>query len=108
MDRVGIWLYDTARTRIECADLFERKHGRHTSDLSLDASQFPVYFQSLEEERIIAAHDARSDPRTAEFTDSYLRPLGVGAMLDAPIRVAGRMVGVTSHESIGPPRERTP
>jgi len=108
VDRVGIWLYDTARTRIDCAELFERKHEKHTHDLSLDASQFPVYFQSLEEERIIAAHDARSDPRTAEFTDSYLRPLGVGAMLDAPIRVAGRMVGVICHESVGPPREWTP
>ena len=108
VDRASIWFYDGPRTSIECEDLFERNERRHSQGLRLEASRFPAYFESLEEARIIAAHDAESDARTAEFTESYLRPLGIGAMLDAPIRVAGSMVGVLCHEALGPAREWTP
>ena len=107
VERVGIWLYDDAHKRIECLDLFEVHAARHTQGIHLEAEQFPVYFQALEEERIIAAHDAEADPRTSEFTESYLRPTGIGAMLDAPIRVAGHMIGVICHENVGPARKWT-
>ncbi len=107
VQRVGIWLYDDAHTRIECVDLFEAPGARHSHGLHIQADQFPVYFHALEQERIIAAHDAERDERTAEFTSSYLRPIGIGAMLDAPIRVSGRMVGVICHECVGPAREWT-
>jgi len=107
VQRVGIWLYDDAHTRIECVDLFEAPGARHSHGLHIQADQFPIYFHALEQERIIAAHDAERDERTAEFTSSYLRPIGIGAMLDAPIRVSGRMVGVICHECIGPAREWT-
>jgi len=107
VDRVGIWLYDEARTRIECADLFEAESDRHSHGFALDAAEYPKYFRSLENERILAANDAHTDPRTEEFTASYLRPLGIGAMLDAPIRVGGTMAGVVCHEAIGGAREWT-
>ena len=95
VQRVGVWLYDDARTRIECVNLYEAPVARHTRGMYLQADQFPHYFKALEEERIIAAHDAEHDPRTNEFTSTYLRPTGIGAMLDAPIRVGGRMVRAT-------------
>ena len=35
-------------------------------------------------------------------------PLGITSMLDAPIRVAGRVAGVVCHEHVGPPRDWSP
>jgi signal transduction histidine kinase len=107
VQRAGIWLYDANHSRMECVDLFEQAAASHTRGLKLNAESYPAYFRALEEARIIDAHDARCDPRTREFADSYLEPLGIGAMLDAPVRVGGHMIGVICHEHVGPPRQWT-
>lgn len=105
--RASIWLYDERRTLIRCADLFERGPSKHSSGLELKASAFPAYFAALKKERTIAAHDAHTDPRTAEFSKPYLTPLGIGAMLDVPIWVGGAMVGVVCQEFVGNTRRWT-
>ena len=105
IERASVWLYNADRSAICCADLYERGEQRHSRNQELSAESHPAYFAALETERTIAAHDARSDPRTREFTATYLEPLGITSMLDAPIRVGGRMVGVVCHEHVGPPRQ---
>jgi len=107
VDRVSIWFFTPDRQAIHCHDLFERTTGEHTSGLELKAAQYPVYFRALETERIIAAHDARLDPRTSAFNDVYLIPLGVTSMLDAPVRQGGHVAGVVCHEHVGAVREWT-
>jgi GAF domain-containing protein len=102
--RVSVWAHDDARTKITCIDLFERDARTHSSGLELLASDYPAYFEALKRERTIAAHDAQHDPRTSCFTDSYLRPLGIGAMLDVPVWADGKMIGVVCHEHVGGPR----
>ncbi len=106
--RASAWFYDEGRKVLRCADLYEREPDRHSSGVELKAEEFPAYFRALDEERAIAATDACTDPRTAEFSNPYLRPLGIAAMLDAPIRSQGKMVGVLCHEHIGKPREWAP
>jgi PAS domain S-box-containing protein len=106
-ERVSVWIYNRDRSAIRCADLYEHSTGRHSQGMELTASCYPAYFRALETERTIAAHDARTDPRTREFTDDYLTPLGITSMLDAPIRVSGQMIGVVCHEHVGPVRQWT-
>lgn len=106
-ERVSIWLYDADRSAIRCADLYELGARRHSKGGELRAADHPAYFEALETERTIAAHDARSDPRTREFTASYLDPLGITSMLDAPVRAGGRMIGVVCHEHVGSPHHWT-
>jgi hypothetical protein len=106
--RVSVWFYDAAKSKIVCADLFEAGSSTHSVGAALEASQFPAYFEALLEERTIAAHDANQDARTAEFSQPYLRPLGIGAMLDVPIWVGGEMAGVLCNEHIGEARTWTP
>ncbi|MCL1475458.1 adenylate/guanylate cyclase domain-containing protein [Argonema antarcticum] len=105
VERASVWLYNEERSAIVCLNLYERSYTSHTSGLELRAVDFPGYFQGLQTERIIAAHDAHTDPRTSEFSANYLTLLGITSMLDAPIRVGGRMVGVICHEHIGPARQ---
>lgn len=104
LGRSSVWLYNPDRTAIHCADLFRTDSNQHESGLELGSDQFPGYFRALREERVISAVDARTDGRTREFTESYLTPLGIHAMLDAPIRVGNRMVGVLCNEHLGAPR----
>ena len=102
--RASIWFYNEPRTHLSCGHLFERDTGRHSMGMELAASDFPAYFDALDEERAIAADFAATDPRTREFAAAYLAPLGITSMLDAPIRAGGKMVGVVCHEHIGPAR----
>jgi hypothetical protein len=74
-----------------------------TSRTAAAGVDFPSYFRALGEHRAIAAHDAHLDPRTREFSSSYLTPLGITAMLDAPIWLEGKMVGVICNEHVALP-----
>jgi PAS domain S-box-containing protein len=105
--RVGVWLYNDDRSGITCECLCEDSHVSKPS-LTLSAGQYPRYFQALEASRTLAASHARTDPRTSEFTENYLVPLGITSMLDVSIRLHGEIVGVLCNEHIGPPREWTP
>ena len=107
VERASIWLYDGSGARIVCLDLYERSGQKHSSGHELAAAEFPGYFKALDEQLAIAADNAQHDPRTQEFTDSYLIPHGITSMLDAPIWIGGRMVGVICHEHIGAPRHWT-
>jgi hypothetical protein len=101
IDRVSVWFLDDAKTKIACADLFERGKGQHSSGVELFAKDFASYFDALAQQRTIAADDANQDPRTRCFSEVYLKPLGIGAMLDVPVWAKGRMVGVVCCEHVG-------
>lgn len=103
-ERVSLWFLDDAHTKIVCKDLFIRKTREHNHGTELFSKDFPPYFRALKTERTIAAHDAHTDPRTSCFSQVYLTPLGINSMLDVPIWVQGKMVGVVCHEHVGPKR----
>jgi GAF domain-containing protein len=108
VERVGVWRYMDDRQAICCELLFERSTGRTSSGVVLHARDFPNYFAALQNSEVIPAHDARTDPSTSAFTESYLNPLGIGAIMDAPIHVDGELYGVVCHEHVGPPRRWMP
>jgi hypothetical protein len=107
VERASIWLYTEDRQKIRCAELYEHSREQYSHGLELAENDFPRYFAALRSERTIAAHDALLDSRTGEFSESYLKPLGITSMLDAPLRAGGRMIGVICNEHIGVPRDWT-
>src|SRR5436190_20975240 len=64
VERASIWRFVDDRSRLECLDLYERTPQRHSAGITIAAGDAPRYFRALAEERSIAAHAARSDPRT--------------------------------------------
>jgi len=104
VERVSIWLLDVAREKIECQDLFLRSRRDHSHAPALHAADFPAYFRAIEDDRCLAADNALLDPDTAEFAERYLKSQGIGAILDAPLRIAGQVVGVLCCEHVGGPR----
>ncbi len=106
VQRASVWLLDDAGGTLRCLDHWDRVRGSHEALDALTTSEFPRYFEALRSGRAIDAGDARRDPRTAELS-AYLTQHGIGALLDATIRVEGRVVGVVCHEHVGPPRPWT-
>jgi PAS domain S-box-containing protein len=105
--QVGIWFYNIDRTEIVCHDIFIKAQNTHEKGISLKTNDYPQYFKSLENSRILAASNAMTDLRTCEFTETYLKPYGITSMMDVPIRLHGRIIGVLCHEHIGQSREWT-
>ncbi|MEW6777145.1 MAG: GAF domain-containing protein [Bdellovibrionota bacterium] len=107
VSRASIWLYNPGRTKIVCADLYEMATGTHSRGGELLANDYPSYFEAIERDRVVNADNVESDPRTRQLSKSYSRPLGIGSLLDAPVRLEGRTVGVVCHEIVGSLRKWT-
>ena len=104
-ERVSVWFFNADRTEIICEDLYIQNENVHQKGLSLAAKDYPQYFKALEESRTIAANDAQTDTRTFEFKEKYLEPLEITSMMDIPIWLNGKVVGIICHEHTGPKRE---
>ena len=99
--RMGAWLFDPGHMQLVCADMFEAAGRAHSRGAVLSRDEFPRYFASLSDARVIAVEDACHDPRSAEFADIYFAPHGVVSTLDAPFRWQGAPVGVLCCEHVG-------
>jgi len=103
--RASIWFLCNDDQELTCSDLYDLSNNNHSSGMVVNANKYPHYFRSLKEGRAIDAVDARSDKRTCEFREDYLIPLEIISMMDAPIWVSGKLVGVLCHEQVNEKRE---
>ncbi len=107
VQRCGVWLLSPDGQRLESECLYLADRAVHERAGPLSALLFPDYFRLLAERKVVSAADAMTHPATRAFAEPYLKPLGIGAMLDAPIWRAGRLAGVLCHEYVGRPRTWT-
>src|SRR5919199_1813906 len=105
ISRVSVWLYSPDHSKIHCLNLFERSANRHTHGMALTAVDYPAYFKALEQEPTLVVPDADTNSINLDLQASYLPygytvvgPYGVTAILAAPIRVGGQIVGVVCYE----------
>lgn len=102
--RVSLWSLSSDHRSLRCRVMHEQGRSACSPDIELFSDTAPSYFQAIEGLFVLAAEDARNDPRTRELASEYLRPLGIGAMLDVPVCELGEIVGVLCLEHVGPPR----
>jgi PAS domain S-box-containing protein len=102
--RVSTWRFEDNGATLRCDDLYQSTTGQHTSGERLYERDVPAYFAAIGHDRVVAATDAHADPRTRDFSEGYLTPNGIGAMLDVPLRQEDRPLGVMCIEHIGGPR----
>jgi signal transduction histidine kinase len=105
VNRVSVWFFFDGRRAIRCDYLHEPHRGVEYEGTILLASDFPVYFGVLESSRLVRFVDRDGDPMSEELRHSYLGPLGITAMLDAPIYQGGEVVGIVCHEYVGSARQ---
>jgi PAS domain S-box-containing protein len=107
VDQASVWLVNGDGTllqrviQIDPGGEFDR-----STEVVLSLDRYPVYIGALQSGRAVDACDAVNDPRTAELVEDYLVPTGVGALLDASIRVGG-LGGCMCAEHLGGPRQWT-
>ncbi len=108
VQRASIWQIKDNMNFMECSCLYLEERDCFEQGLVLQGHAYPRYFTALSFERVVAANDARTDSRTKEFAEGYLKPLNIHSMLDATIRVEGQVRGVLCMEPVGQKRKWSP
>jgi diguanylate cyclase (GGDEF)-like protein len=97
MEYASVWVYSPGGKKLQCADLYECSTAEHKSGMEWQASDYPAYFKALRQERALATTDVRTEPKTKKMSERFLAKLGIGAMVNAPIYLNGRIVGIVCH-----------
>ncbi len=104
-NRVSVWMLSEQGDEMFCLALHQSQGPEPVGQLLLRRADYPEYFAAVALRGWICANDAQNDPATREFTQSYLKPLGISSMLDAGIMIAGKVVGILCLEHIGEKRQ---
>jgi len=106
--RVSYWsLQDDGRSLV-CEALYLLARGAvdaAAKGTRISKGACPAYFSALDTKEPLVANMVDAHPHTQELVEGYLRPLGITSMLDVPVWLHGRLLGVLCHEHVGPPRE---
>lgn len=104
IDRIGVWVLADEGRALRCRYLFQRSSEEVFRGAMIRQQDFPQYFEALYSRRTLFAGVEQSSAISKELFASYLEPLGITALLDAPIYSQGRVVGVVCHEHVGTTR----
>jgi GAF domain-containing protein len=102
--RVGYWSLLQGHTALVCETLYLLERGSIDTSFKgtrVEAGGCPNYFRALATKEPIVANHVDTCPETRELMDGYLRPLGISSMLDVPVWLNGRLVGVLCEEHVG-------
>jgi PAS domain S-box-containing protein len=102
--RAGVWLFDADRAALRAECVIDGGEIDRQPVRSFQESEHPEYFRSLNDDRIVTATNAKTDPRTRRMASSYLEDFAITSMLDVAILSHGTLVGVVCHEHRGPAR----
>ncbi|MGP6086312.1 PAS domain S-box protein [Antarctobacter jejuensis] len=102
--RVGIWKLNPDQTEIQAISLWNSVDGKIQADNLLTQDQAKRYFEVIKTNSLLSFDDAINDPRCSELAHVYLLENGISSMLDCPIHIIGKMVGILCIEHTGPKR----
>lgn len=107
--RAGVWTFvDTHDGRaLRCMAMYDRSRDGMVEASDMSTAHAEAYFDALQRDGWVVAPDARSDPTTRVFLDSYLLPLDIRSILDVSFSVNGVMFGIFSCEQVGQPAKWT-
>ncbi|MBF0243445.1 MAG: PAS domain S-box protein, partial [Desulfamplus sp.] len=100
VERVSVWLYDEIKRCLVCIELYEASKRKHSNGYTIYEDQFYYEVEAMKESRYVDADDPFTDPRTAGYIESYLKPLGITSMLDCSIISEGRFRGAVWFEHV--------
>lgn len=96
--RAGLWLSDSDGRMVEAEDIYLADRDRHVRGGVVPVAEHAAFFTALGAHRVVAAVDARTDPRTRSFGTLHLEALDLVSLLAAPVRIGGRFAGVVVAE----------
>jgi len=106
--RVNIWKFGDGLTSITSIVNYDNRYTELLPNSTLYRYQIPKYFRLFETEEIIPTEDALNSPNTEELKVGYLDLHGIRSLMDVPVRISGKMIGLVCFEDTKKIREWDP
>lgn len=100
VERASFWLYEDDASVIRCINLFELSRNSHVEGISIKVVDYPVFFQYLNADEIIATNNPFLDLRTQDLREIYLQPLNISSLFCVPVRLSGVTAGMLCLEAV--------
>jgi adenylate cyclase len=101
VERVSVWLFDNAKTKLDCLDLYIQSSNIHTEAGFLSAENYPAFFAAIQEKRSLDVEDVQDEEFLIELRQNYLNPLGIVSLLTSSFDIGGELTGLLMFEQIG-------
>ena len=97
INRVSYWNYEI--DQLVCKNLYNYNQNKFESGTIIYKNDFPSYFNAIENEIQIVASDVAKTEETKEFYEDYFPKNKIKSLLDTPINLNGKLMGVLCLES---------
>jgi len=101
IERMSVWLFNQEKNAIISMGEYDSRDKSFKKENILTKDNFPKYFKSLEENKILIAQNIYTNENTSEFSELYSKPNNVISLMDIPLRIASELVGVMCFEKTG-------
>lgn len=97
VNRISYWTYENEI--LTCENLFLQNKNKYESGFVLHKKNYPSYFNAIENEIQIVSSDVYKSEETKEFCIDYFPKHEIKSLLDTPININGKLIGVFCLES---------
>ncbi len=104
LEQTSIWVFVGDGAALKCTHLYRRSADEHGTGPTIPVADHPEFFQRLGARRAMSIADTAKDPRTRRLDEVWLQEGSIRALLIAPIRLDGQVVGMITHGHTGGPR----
>ncbi len=101
IERINIWLFNNKGDAIFSIAEYDRRYDSFGRNDLIYVKDAPNYFNHLSKEKIILAPNVYTHPATHEFNDTYNSQHDITSLMDIPLRLQNKLVGVMCFEKTG-------
>jgi PAS domain S-box-containing protein len=92
--KAGVWLFNPDHTKMECLCLFDSSQDSYISGEIVRTVKYPSFFETLDDESVIEAVNARVDMHTNDINDENINIVLNDYSISSPIHCGGEEIGV--------------
>jgi signal transduction histidine kinase/GAF domain-containing protein len=93
IQRLGVWMFNSSRDTLT-EELTYSLSGSLIQGSVLFRKDIPSYFEQIDQQRVISVSSSEFEKPLHKFVESYMLPLNIISLLDAPIFFDGICIGV--------------
>lgn len=101
IERMGVWLINPENDAIVSIGEYELLTRSFKKGNILQKEKYPNYFKAIGENEILLAENIYSNPNTSELSFDYSEPNDIISLMDVPMRIEGKVIGVMCFEKTG-------
>ncbi|HOZ88007.1 MAG TPA: histidine kinase dimerization/phosphoacceptor domain -containing protein, partial [Bacteroidia bacterium] len=101
IERISVWLLDKKGLAIISMGEYDLPNREFKKGSILLKSKYPHYFKAISENEIVLIENVHSNTKTKELWEDYSQPNNLISLMDIPLRLEGKLIGIMCFEKKG-------